>query len=437
MQRRDFLNAFIAGATAGAGLLIPVGRGAWAATGGGTQSFATAAGMDGASPAAGGATGRKLIVVMLRGAVDGLNVVAPVGAPNYARLRPTIALLPPGQGQGPGENQGALDLDGYFGLHPALAPLLPLWNQKKLAFVHASGSPDGTRSHFDAQDYMESATPGVKSTPDGWMNRLIAALPGTSTPTRAVSIGPTMPRILGGNAAAVNLASGAAAGKPGVLDRPAMGAAFDQLYLGHERFGRAYQDGRAAHKEVMAATMAEMAAADGGAPLPFGFPDDAARLAVLMRNDPNVQMAFFALGGWDTHASQGAGTGQLANRLAPLAQGLALLAQRLGPLFEDTTIVVMSEFGRTARENGNGGTDHGHGNVMWVLGGGVAGGKVLGEWRGVADDQLNEGRDLPVTTDFRTVLAHIAERHLRLSDSQLERVFPSLPGGASPRLLRA
>jgi uncharacterized protein (DUF1501 family) len=409
MQRRDFLNAF----AAGAGLMIPLGREAWAATS--VQR----------------PTDRKLIVVMLRGAVDGLNVVAPIGDENYAQLRPSIALA------APGKDNGALDLDGYFGLHPALAPLMPLWREKKLAFVHASGSPDATRSHFDAQDYMESATPGVKSTPDGWMNRLIAALPGTSTPTRAVSVGPTMPRILSGQAAAINIANGSAAGKPGALDRPQLATAFDQLYMGHERFGKVYQDGREAHKEVMAATMAESMAADGGAPLPNGFPDDAARLALLMRNDPNVQMAFFALGGWDTHASQGAGTGQLANRLAPLGQGLALLAQKLGPMFEDTTIVVMSEFGRTARENGNGGTDHGHGNVMWVLGGGVAGGKVLGDWQGVGNGQLNEGRDLPVTTDFRTVLAQIAERHLRLSDSQLAQVFPRMPSSSGLRLLRA
>jgi uncharacterized protein (DUF1501 family) len=414
MQRRDFLNAL----AAGAGIMIPLGRQAWAATGD--------------SPTSGGPNGRKLIVVMLRGAVDGLNVVAPVADANYAALRPTIALAPPGQ------DNGALDLDGYFGLHPALAPLMPLWRERKLAFVHASGSPDATRSHFDAQDYMESATPGVKSTPDGWMNRLVRALPGAATPTRALSIGPTMPRILAGRAPAVNLANGAAGVKGGVLDRPLLGAAFDQLYAGHERFGRMYQDGRTAHKEVMAASMAETVAADGGAPLPNGFPDDAARLATLMRNDPNVQLAFFALGGWDTHANQGAGTGQLANRLAPLAQGLALLSQRLGPMFDDTTIVVMSEFGRTARENGNGGTDHGHGNVMWVLGGGVAGGKVLGDWRGVGNDQLNEGRDLPVTTDFRVVLANIAERHLRLGESQLARVFPSLPVmPANLRLLRA
>src|SRR5471032_1268427 len=205
------------------------------------------------------------------------------------------------------------------------------------------------------------------------MNRLLAGLPGTSAPTRALSIGPTMPRILSGHAAAVNLANGAAGTKANILDKPADGGAMSK----------------------------EMVAANGGAPLPNGFPDDAARLAALMRNDPHIQLAFIALGGWDTHASQGAATGQLANRLAPLGQGLATLAQRLGPMFDDTTIVVMSEFGRTARENGNRGTDHGHGNVMWVLGGDVAGGKVYGDWRGVGDGQLHEGRDVPVTTDFR------------------------------------
>jgi len=294
--------------------------------------------------------------------------------------------------------------------------------------VHASGSPDATRSHFDAQDYMESATPGVKSTPDGWMNRLVAQLPGPSTPSRLLGVGAVMPRILAGSAAAINVANGKAGTRPNVLDRPAIGAAFDQLYASNERFGRAYMDGKSAHKEVMeAAESPEMQAADRGAPLPNGFPDDAARLATLLRNDPKIQFAFVDLGGWDTHINQGAGTGQLANRLAPLGQGLAVLAERLGPMFDDTTVIVMSEFGRTARENGNGGTDHGHGNAMWVLGGRVNGGKVYGDWQGVGDAALNEGRDLPVTTDFRTVLVQVAERHLRLSDRQLAAVFPAVP----------
>jgi uncharacterized protein (DUF1501 family) len=412
MQRRDFLNRL----ALGAGILLPLGRHAWAATGDST-----------------GPTQRKLVVVMLRGAVDGLNVVAPVGDANYLRLRPTIGLA------APGTDGGALDLDGYFGLHPALASLQPLWRAHKLAFVHASGSPDVTRSHFDAQDYMESATPGRKNTPDGWMNRLVAALPGSATPSRLLGIGPVMPRILSGRAGAVNLPNGAGATKPDALDRPAVGAAFDQLYAGNARFGRAYADGRSAHKEVMSAAEShEMQVADGGAPLPNGFPDDAARLAKLMRNDPRIQLAFFALGGWDTHAGQGAGTGQLANRLAPLGQGLAVLAERLGPVFDDTVIVVMSEFGRTARENGNGGTDHGHGNVMWVMGGGVRGGKVYGDWTGVGDTELNEGRDLPVNTDFRSVLAQISEEHLMLGDKRLQQVFPAMPQTAPGfKLIRA
>ena len=395
MNRRNFIEQM----ALGAGLLLPLGRHSWAATA--------------AQP-----TRRKLIVVMLRGAVDGLNVVAPVGDPNYARLRPTIALAAPGQ------EGGALRLDNYFGLHPALAPLLPLWEQKRLAFVHASGSPDTTRSHFDAQDYMESATPGRKATQDGWMNRLVTLLPGAPNPSRALSIGPVMPRILSGAAAAMNLPNGAAATRADLLDRPQVGAAFDQLYAGHARYGRAYAEGRVAHRDVMQSASAEMQAADNGAPLPNGFPADAARLAMLMRGNPAIELAFVALGGWDTHARQGAASGQLAGRLAPLATGLATLAERLGPLLQDTAIVVMSEFGRTARENGSGGTDHGHGNVMWVLGGGVAGGKVLGDWRGVGDAALNEGRDLPVTTDFRAVLAQLAERHLRLPDQQLATLFP-------------
>lgn len=400
MHRRHFLNTL----ALGAGILLPVGRSAWAVN----------------TPA--NPTGKKLVVVMLRGAVDGLNVVAPVGDANYRRLRPTIGLA------APGADGGALALDGYFGLHPALASLQPLWQARKLAFVHASGSPDPTRSHFDAQDYMESATPGRKNTPDGWMNRLVAALPGPQSPSRLLGIGPVLPRILSGRAAAVNLPNVAGAARADLLDRPAVKAAFDELYDGHPRFGRAYADGRAAHREVMGALEShEMQAADRGAPLPNGFPDDAARLAGLMRNDPNIQLAFVALGGWDTHANQGAAGGQLANRLMPLGQGLAVLADRLGPLFDDTVVVVMSEFGRTARENGNGGTDHGHGNVMWVMGGTVRGGKVYGDWEGVADEKLNEGRDLPVTTDFRSVLAQISEEHLMLGDKRLEQVFPAMP----------
>ncbi len=369
-----------------------------------------------------GPTQKKLVVIMLRGAVDGLNVVAPVGDNNYQHLRPGIHLTRPGS------ESGALNLDGYFGMHPALADLQPLWNEKKLAFIHSSGSPDNTRSHFDAQDYMETATPGRKSTQDGWMNRLLAALPGEKFPTRSLAIGAVMPRILSGSAVATTLAAGAAGTRASLLDNPAIGNAFDKMYEGQASYAKQYQDARVAHKDIMSASMdkTEMQASNG-APLPSGFPGDASRLATLMKNDAKIQMAFIALGGWDTHVNQGAGTGKLASLLKPLGQGLATLSKQLGSLFNDTTIIVMSEFGRTARENGTGGTDHGHGNVMWVLGGQVAGGKVHGRWSGIDNSGLYEGRDLAITTDFRTVLASISEQHLRLTDAQLNRVFPNMP----------
>lgn len=404
MDRRKFIqSAALAGA-----VLMPVGRSAWAAMS--------------AEPA----TERKLIVVLLRGAVDGLNVVIPYGDRNYYQMRSSIAVARPGQ------EDGAIDLDGYFGLHPALFPLQPLWQQGKLAFVQAAGSPDPTRSHFDAQDFMESGTPGRKATPDGWLNRLLETLPGPSTPTRAISVGPVMPRILSGHMAATNIASGIAAGRPTVLDRPAIGQAFAKMYQGQDTMSHAYQDAQQAHSEVMSSLEEEMRNADNGAPPPNGFPGDARHIATLMRNDPRIQLAFVALGGWDTHANEGAGKGQLANHLAPLGEGLAALASELGPRFNDSTIIVMSEFGRTVRQNGNNGTDHGHGNVMWILGGRIAGGKVHGDWPGLEENQLHEGRDLAVTTDFRTVLAQVAERHLMLPDAQLEQIFPEMPKQGKP-----
>jgi len=411
MKRRDFMRLV---AASGA-ILLPVGRHAWAAS----------------LPDA-GATQKKLIVVMLRGAVDGLSVVAPYGDAEYYRVRPDIAVPKPGQ-----EN-GALDLDGYFGLNPSLSAVQPLWQQGKLAFVHASGSPDTTRSHFDAQDYMESGTPGRKATQDGWMNRLLGQMSGPITPTRAVAIGPVMPRILSGKIETSNIASGSAASRPTLLDRPQVNKAFSQMYQGDDKYSKSFQQAQETHKEVMGSLDDEMKAANGGAPLPNGFPDDAQRLAHLMRNDHNVQFAFIALGGWDTHVNQGTVKGQLANRLDPLGTGLATLARELGPTFDDTTIVVMSEFGRTVKQNGNNGTDHGHGNVMWVLGGKVNGGKVYADWQGLDNAHLNEGRDVPVTTDFRWVLAQVAERHLRMPDAALQQVFPEIPGRMpSFNLLRA
>ncbi len=401
MDRRTFCKT-LAGAT---GItLAPLRRSGWAAS-------------------APSGNGKRLVVVMLRGAVDGLSVVVPYGDPSYYRARTAIAIAPPGNAG------GALDLDGHFGLHPALAPLLPLWQQGTLAFVHASGSPDATRSHFDAQDYMESGTPGRKSTPDGWMNRLIGVLPGPHAPTTAVSLGAVLPRVLSGPNAVANLPAGPSAVRPAALDRPEVSAAFDRLYAGDDRIATAYQEGRSARREMLSDLAEEMQAADNGGAAPAGFPQEAGRLATLVRRDANLRLAFVSLGGWDTHVNQGGAQGQLANHLRPLGEGLAGLAQGLGPELANTLIVVMSEFGRTVRQNGNGGTDHGHGNAMWVLGGGVAGRRIYGEWPGLADASLYQGRDLAVTTDFRLVLARALERHLRLTDTQVQAVLPGLPAG--------
>ncbi|MDM0081521.1 DUF1501 domain-containing protein [Variovorax sp. J31P179] len=422
MLRRDLLKL----AVQGGAVLLPIGPSAWAAVG---ESLTAAP--------------PRLVVIFLRGAVDGLSVVVPHADDAYYAARPSIALARPG------DDGGVLDLDGRFGLHPALAPLMPLWRAGQLGFVQACGSPDATRSHFDAQDYMESGTPGRKSTADGWLNRLLGALPpdpaGGASATRAVSMGPVLPRIYAGRNSVANVPLGAAAGKPTLLDRPQVAEAFGRLYGGDDALSRAFQASRQSHQEVMRSMNGdslerEMQAASNGAPLPNGFPDNAARLATLMRNDPRVQLAFMDLGGWDTHANQGAASGQLANRLGPLGQGLSALATRLGPVWNDTVVVVMSEFGRTVRQNGNGGTDHGHGNVMWLLGGRVAGGRVHGRWPGLDDGALHEGRDLAVTTDFRQVLAEIGERHLRLQDARMAELFPGFAfraPGAAQGLMRA
>jgi uncharacterized protein (DUF1501 family) len=392
MRRRDFL-----GLSAGASLLALGGSG-WAAA-------------DAAS--------KRLVIVLLRGAVDGLNVVVPYGEEAYYTARPTIAIARPGA------KNGALPLDEHFGLHPALSGLLPLWQAKQLAFVHAAGSPDPTRSHFDAQLFIENGTPGRRATADGWMNRLLAALPGPSrSPTEALAIGPTLPQILKGQMPVANLLLGPAAATPLAIDKPEMANAFDRLYGGKDALGQAYRQGRIARAELIAGLLAPPEPADNGASPPNGFPAQAERLAGLMAHNRKIRLAVVSLGGWDTHVRQGNHAGQLAERLRPLGDGLAALAKGLGPEWRDTAVIVLSEFGRTVRENGDGGTDHGHGNVVWVLGGAVQGGRIYGDWPGLAPAALYESRDLAVTTDFRAVLAAVTGPHLRLSGRLLSNIFP-------------
>ncbi|MFL5270326.1 MAG: DUF1501 domain-containing protein [Stellaceae bacterium] len=372
---------------------------------------------------------KRLIVILLRGAVDGLNVVVPYAEAAYYQGRGSIAIATPGK------PEGALALDGHFGLHPALKDLLPLWTERNLAFIHAAGSPHPTRSHFDAQLYLENGTPGQSTTRDGWMNRLLSVLPGSRGPTDALSIGPLMPQILAGKAAVATLPLGSDGAKPVPLDRPDLAVAFDRLYMADDALGKSYREGRMARAQLLGALRSERQSADNGAPPPAGFPRQAARLGGLIRRDASIRLAAIGLGGWDTHINEGNHKGQLANRLRPLGEGLAALARSSGEAWRDTVVLVMSEFGRTVRENGNGGTDHGHGNVIWVLGGDINGGRIYGEWPGLAPTQLYQKRDLAVTTDFRSALAVVLERHMRLSDAQLAAVLPDIPA-PSPALER-
>jgi uncharacterized protein (DUF1501 family) len=360
---------------------------------------------------------KRLIVIFLRGGVDGLNVVVPYTENAYYQARNRIAIPQPDKAG------GVLDLDGKFGLHPSLAALMPLWKQKNLAFVHACGSPNSTRSHFDAQEYMETGTPGIKNTKDGWMNRLLALMTVENNPIQAVNVGSTIPRILAGNAPIATIPAGGIA-KRLAIDDAQLTTVFDKLYSGNDALSKTYRNTRLAREALMDSDV-EMQLANNGAPLPRGFARDAQRLARLMVRDSRIELAFLALGGWDTHINQGNSKGQLAGHLQRLGDGLATLQKELGEVYKNTNIVVISEFGRTVKENGNGGTDHGHGNVMWLLGGNVRGGKVDGTFPGLSQNQLYKGRDLEVTTDFRDVITTVLQRHMNLDPASISKIFPN------------
>ena len=371
--------------------------------------------------AADAAPSRKkvLVAVFQRGAVDGLNVVVPFAEKNYYRLRPSIAIPAPKAGA-----ESAIDLNGFFGLHPALAPLKPLYDAGALAVVHAVGSPDNTRSHFDAQDYMESGTPGRKATTDGWLNRALLVLPeGQKSPLRAVSLGPTLARAVRGRneAVAVNNLS-----EFRVRDAES-GSTFESMYAA--TLDKALQGaGRETFDAVkmMQAMQQRPYMPANGARYPGGrLGQSLQQIARIIKADVGLEVAFTDVGGWDTHVNEvGAtpGSGQLANLLGNFAQALAAFHQDLGDRLADVAVVTMSEFGRTARENGSRGTDHGHANVMFAFGGEIQGGKVYGDWPGLANEQLYENRDLNLTTDFRDVLGELVSKHVGNKD--LRSVFP-------------
>jgi uncharacterized protein (DUF1501 family) len=369
--------------------------------------------------AAAGTTRRVLITIFQRGAVDGLNMVVPFGEREYYAARPSIAIAAPG---GP---QSAIDLDGFFGLHPRLGPLAPLYKAGHLAVVHACGSPDGTRSHFDAQDYMETATPGVKSTPDGWLNRYLHAREHQAqTPFRAVALAPQLPRSLQGLAPALAI---------GQIDRfgirAGQGSGMVQSSFESEYAAAAdrvlHSTGREAFDAIRMLDKANPARypPENGAEYPRSAYGEALRqIAQLVKADVGLEVAFAESGNWDHHVNEGAAVGQLAARLDDFGRGIAALVRDLGDRMQDVVILTMSEFGRAVAENGNRGTDHGHGNAMLIVGGAVRGGKVYGRWPGLAREQRYDGRDLDVTTDFRAVFSEVVRGHLGLTDTRA--VFP-------------
>jgi uncharacterized protein (DUF1501 family) len=390
---------------------------------------------------------KTLICIFQRGAVDGLSMVVPFGEKAYYRDRSSIAIPAPTRGG------GALDLDGFFGLNPALQPLHQLYQRHELAVIHAVGSPHPTRSHFEAQDYMETAEPG-RTVGDGWLNRVLgatdecaqcagrtlgdpaahaadhadaqramAATASGVAALRGVALAEALPLSLRGPQPALALADIDHLGVAGGLD-PGLEAAFQQLY--RTSTGDAVRgSGADAFGAIEVLRHADVARYQPAAGVeypttPFG--RALRQIAQLIKADVGVEIAFADLGGWDTHVAQGGEQGQLSRRLDELARSLRALHDDLGDRMDDVVVLTMSEFGRTVRENGSGGTDHGHANCMLVLGGPVAGGRVYGQWPGLEPEQCYQGRDLALTTDFRAVFAEIAARHLGASG--LNALFP-------------
>jgi len=376
------------------------------------------------------APGRRLVVVFQRGAADGLNVVVPYREKNYYAMRPGIG-IPANQ---------VVDLDGFFGLHPSLAQFKPLYDQGHLAVVHAAGSPDTTRSHFDAQDYMESGTPGVKSTQDGWLNRALQAEDlrhrQEHTAFRALALGAQVPRTLAGRIPAIALSNlnNFSVGGRGPAPSPAA-SAFQAMYgqTGDQILNATGDEAFEAVKMLRDANPAQYKPAAGVNYPTNEFGNNMKQIAQLLKANLGVEAAFTDVGGWDTHQNQGGVNGQLSDRLREFSAAISAFWYDLGDEAENVTLVTMSEFGRTARENGTGGTDHGHANAMFVLGGNVKGGKVYGSWPGLSNDQLNEGRDLTVTTDFRQVLGEAVAT--TLGAQNLDLIFPGA-GLQANRFLR-
>ncbi|MDX1548242.1 MAG: DUF1501 domain-containing protein [Rhodothermales bacterium] len=362
---------------------------------------------------------RVLVALFQRGAMDGLMAVSPFEDPHLRAARPRLALPATGP-------DALIDLDGRFGLHPALAPLHPFYDDGRLAIIHGVGSPDPTRSHFDAQDYMESGTPGVKGTASGWLNRAVGLTGHDATPFQAVALAPALPRALHGPAPALALADLDAA-TPAAGDLEALYRQTAETLL-HEVGTDAFEAARVLEhvrqRNNRPAHGARYPASPLGARL--------RQIARLIRADVGLEVAFTETDGWDTHVQQGAVRGTFARRAGDLARSIHAFWTDLGPLADDVVLMTMTEFGRTVAENGSGGTDHGRASCLFLLGNAVAGRRVHGTVPALAPEHLEDRRDLPVTTDFRAVFASVAGAHLGIVADDV--LFPGWHGTRKPLL---
>jgi uncharacterized protein (DUF1501 family) len=414
LPRRLFLkNGGIAIAAVGAGAL------SWTPGLLGRLAFAA----DADRPA-GKAGGRKVLVcIFQRGAADGLTMVVPHGDPFYYKHRTDIAVPRPSKGAADGS--AAHDLDGFFGLHPQLKSLLPLYKAGHLAVVHACGSPSGSRSHFDMQDFMEAGVPDDKAIQTGWLNRMLVQRPEAgATPFRAVSMTSVVPRSLQGDLDALAIRDLSTFGIQGGGGNAGAASGFEGLYdnaVGDVLHGTGKESFEAI--SLLKKTDPTKYLPANGADYPANaFGKALTQVAQLIKADVGLEVAFLETDGWDTHANQGGAYGQLAGRLLDFGRTIAAFHRDLGDRMDDVLLLTMSEFGRAARQNGNRGTDHGHGNAMMIIGGGVRGGRVYGKWPGLAQERRYDGRDLAVTTDFRDVFGEIVVRHMGVSDPRT--IFP-------------
>jgi uncharacterized protein (DUF1501 family) len=403
-----------------------------------------------ARAAAAGSKKRKtLVAIFMRGAADGLNIVVPFGDKRYRELRPTLAIAPPAPQTNTNVNAvlangtvavvnalngGAIDLDGTFALNGAMQPLQALWDKHQLAVIVATGSPDNSRSHFDAQDSMECGTPG-KTTGDGWLNRALPASGDEASPMRAIALGNQVPHCLRGSNEVIavgNLQQFNSGDQSAAAIMQSMYATTPDVSLG--RTGKDAFEAMKVIRSIQDTPQPAAAIAPGtGVPLiaqAGEFGRNLQQLARLLKAEDGVEVAFADINGWDHHGNENQ---QLPNLLRQLSAGIAAFCQEMGDRMEDVVLVTMSEFGRTAEENGNGGTDHGHGSFMMVIGGPVHGGKVYGKWPGLEKEQLFEGRDLAVTTDYREVLSELVRGHL--GQPNLNPVFPGFQPGQPLGLL--